>query len=206
MASERNRFLVALAMSLAAIGLIANPAGGWSLGLSALVVVSLMAFGFAVLHGHGPLRAVAASLGLGGISLFALRVLGGLDALIPWLAALLAAAMIFGLGGHILRMAAQALRRGILNQHVLVEMGALAGAAGGISGLVVQRPDYPTAPFFAVAVMVLTYHIFFRVAVADREDAQLAGGQETARLAAGYRARAAPRPRRTSPDRGSGDR
>ncbi|TAM24177.1 MAG: cation-translocating P-type ATPase [Candidimonas sp.] len=162
LAHERNRFLVALAMSLAAIGLIANLAGGWALGLSALVVVSLMAFGFAVLHGSGPLRAVAASLGLGvvGIALFALRALGGLDALTPWLAALLAAAMIFGLGGHILRMAAQALRRGILNQHVLVEMGALAGAAGGVIGLVLHRPDYPTAPFFAVAVMVLTYHIF----------------------------------------------
>jgi len=162
LAHERNRFLVALAMSLTAIGLIANPAGHWALGLSALVLVSLMAFAFAVLRNRGPLRAVAGSLGLGvvGIALFALRALGGLDALTPWLAALLAAAMIFGLGGHILRMAVQALRRGILNQHVLVEMGALAGAAGGVIGLVLHRPDYPTAPFFAVAVMVLTYHIF----------------------------------------------
>jgi len=68
--------------------------------------------------------------------------------------------MIFGLGGHILRMAVQALRRGILNQHVLVEIGAFAGAAGGAIGLLVPRPDYPTTAFFAVAVMVLTYHIF----------------------------------------------
>src|SRR5262249_8646172 len=32
--------------------------------------------------------------------------------------------------------------------------------AGGIIGLVLDRPGYPTAPFFAVSVMVGTYHIF----------------------------------------------
>lgn len=162
LAQERNRFLAALAMSLTAIGLIADPAGGWTLGLSAIVLVSLMAFGYAVLRNRGAIRAMAGSLGLGAASMavFALRALGGLGTITPWLTALLAAAMIFVLGRHILRMATQALRRGILNQHVLVEIGALAGAAGGVIGLVVQRPDYPTAPFFAVAVMVLTYHIF----------------------------------------------
>jgi heavy metal translocating P-type ATPase len=62
--------------------------------------------------------------------------------------------------GHILHMAVQALRRGILNQHVLLEIGAFAGMLGGVIGLVLDRPDYPTAPFFAVSVMVATYHIF----------------------------------------------
>lgn len=57
-------------------------------------------------------------------------------------------------------MAVQALRRGILNQHVLLELGAFAGIAGGVIGLVLQRTGYPTAEFFAVAVMVTTYHIF----------------------------------------------
>src|SRR3546814_5848341 len=57
-------------------------------------------------------------------------------------------------------MAVQALRRGILNQHVLLETGAFAGLAGGVIGLVLDQPGYPTAPFFAVAVMVATYHIF----------------------------------------------
>jgi P-type E1-E2 ATPase len=57
-------------------------------------------------------------------------------------------------------MAAAALRRGILNQHVLVEFGAFAGLAGGSIGLAVHPPGYPTVAFFAVAVMVLTYHIF----------------------------------------------
>ncbi|WP_027492038.1 cation-translocating P-type ATPase [Rhodanobacter sp. OR444] len=162
LARERNRFLGALALSLAAIGLIANPANGWALGLSAFVVASLIAFGFVVLRNRGVLRATGGSLGLGvaGVVLFALRSQHWLGMLTPWLTALAAVAMIFGLGGHILRMAVQALRRGILNQHVLVEIGAFAGAAGGVLGLLLQRPDYPTAPFFAVAVMVLTYHIF----------------------------------------------
>ncbi len=159
---ERNRFLLALAMSLTAIGLIADPAGGWALGLSAIVVASLMAFGFAVLRNHGTLRAIVGSLSLGviGVALFAARTQHWLGGWTPWVAALLAAMIIFGLGGHILRMAIQALRRGILNQHVLVEIGALAGAFGGGIGLLIQRPGYPTAPFFAVTVMVLTYHIF----------------------------------------------
>lgn len=162
LARERNRFLGALGASLTAIGLIANPVSGWALGFSAFVVVSLIAFAYAVLSQQGAGRAVSGSLALAvpGVALFALRDLGWLGALTPWLAALLAAAMIFGLGAHILRMAAQALRRGILNQHVLVELGAFAGLAGGVLGLVLHRPDYPTAPFFAVAVMVLTYHIF----------------------------------------------
>ena len=162
LARERNRFLGALGLSLAAIGLIAPLAGGWALGLSVFVVASLMAFGFAVLRNFGLWRAVAGSLGLGaaGVAVYLLRSQGALGVAIPWFAASLAIVMVFGLGAHILRMAAQALKRGILNQHVLVEIGAWAGVAGGVIGLVLQRPDYPTAPFFAVAVMVLTYHVF----------------------------------------------
>jgi heavy metal translocating P-type ATPase len=53
-----------------------------------------------------------------------------------------------------------ALRRGILNQHVLVEFGAFAGLTGGSIGLALHPKDYPTVAFFSVAVMVLTYHIF----------------------------------------------
>jgi len=34
--------------------------------------------------------------------------------------------LIFGVGLHIVRMAVMALRRGILNQHVLVEFGAFS--------------------------------------------------------------------------------
>lgn len=64
------------------------------------------------------------------------------------------------MGEHFLRMAYQSIRRGIFNQHVLLEAGAFAGLAGGVIGLVAQSPDYPTAPFFAVSVMVVIYHTF----------------------------------------------
>lgn len=162
LARERDRFLGALTLSLTAIGLIANPGSAWGLGLSVFVVVSLIAFAYVVLRQQGAWRALAGAVALAvpGAVLFALRHGGRLDALAPWLAALLAAAMIFGLGAHILWMAAQALRRGILNQHVLVELGAFAGFAGGIIGLALHRPDFPAAPFFAVSVLVLTYHVF----------------------------------------------
>ncbi|MBN8735957.1 MAG: cation-translocating P-type ATPase [Xanthomonadales bacterium] len=162
LARERNRFLIALAASLAAIGLIANPASGWTLGLSGFVFASLIAFSVAVLKNRGPLLATVGALTLAvpGLVLFFLRVNGLLGSATPWLTGILAVALIFGLGGHILRMGFQALRRGILNQHVLVEVGAFAGLAGGVIGLATRLPGYPTAPFFAVAVLVLTYHIF----------------------------------------------
>ncbi|MBU6469194.1 MAG: cation-translocating P-type ATPase [Gammaproteobacteria bacterium] len=162
LARERNRFLVALGASLAAIGLIANPASGWTLGLSGFVFASLIAFAFAVVKNRGVVQAAGGALALAapGLALFFLRLNGTLGEATPWLTGLLALALIFGLGAHILRMAFQALRRGILNQHVLVEIGALAGLSGGLIGLATRLPGYPTAPFFAVAVLVLTYHIF----------------------------------------------
>ncbi|MPZ46574.1 MAG: hypothetical protein GEV05_24935 [Betaproteobacteria bacterium] len=57
-------------------------------------------------------------------------------------------------------MAWHALRRGIINQHVLLEAAAFAGLAGGVYGLTAGGPQFPTAPFFCVAVMVCNYHIF----------------------------------------------
>src|SRR6266540_1537719 len=104
---EGLRLLVAVAASLAAIGLIAQLRGAWSVLVPASVV-----------------------------------------------------AVVVAVAPHILRMAAQALRRGILNQHVLLEVGAAAGIAGGVIGLTGVLPGYPTAAFFAVAVLVTTYHVF----------------------------------------------
>src|SRR5574338_1389957 len=72
----------------------------------------------------------------------------------------MALVLVFGIGSHILRMAYQAIRGAILNQHVLLEIGAFAGITGGAIGFFIGRPDYPTAAFFAVSVMVATYHIF----------------------------------------------
>jgi heavy metal translocating P-type ATPase len=106
--------------------------------------------------------AVGAATGLTvvALSLLYLNLAGHLTRAAPWMTAALAIALVFGVGHHILHMAFQALRRGILNQHVLLEIGAFAGITGGIIGLVLDRPDYPTAAFFAVSVMVGTYHIF----------------------------------------------
>jgi heavy metal translocating P-type ATPase len=52
----------------------------------------------------------------------------------------------------------QSLRRGIFNQHVLLEAGAFAGLLGGLLGLFVF-PSFPTVHFFAVSVFITTYHI-----------------------------------------------
>ncbi len=79
-------------------------------------------------------------------------------------------------GGYIVRKAYHSLRRGILNQHVLLEAGAAAGLVGGLLGLpavpgvdvaaltggAVSLPvfaEFPTVHFFAVTVFVTTYHV-----------------------------------------------
>src|SRR3546814_12086057 len=85
---------------------------------------------------------------------------GWFAAITPWLLGAMALILVFGVGRHIFVMAAQALRRGILNQHVLLEAGAFAGITGGVIGLALSPAGYPTAAFFAVAVMITTYHIF----------------------------------------------
>ncbi|RWA75440.1 MAG: cation-translocating P-type ATPase [Mesorhizobium sp.] len=159
---EARRFVLAVALTVASIPIIADPTIGWIGFLPAFVCVSLGVFVFLVLRSSGFWLAVgaAAALTLMALSLLFLNLQGYLTDAAPWLVAVLAILLIFGVGRHILHMAVQALRRGILNQHVLLEVGAFAGLAGGIIGLVLDRPGYPTAPFFAVSVMVGTYHIF----------------------------------------------
>ncbi|WP_440009559.1 heavy metal translocating P-type ATPase [Halomicrococcus sp. SG-WS-1] len=65
---------------------------------------------------------------------------------------------VFGPGGYVIEKAYNSLRRGILNQHVLLEAGAFAGLFGGFLGLSVF-PDFPTVHFFAVSVFITTYHV-----------------------------------------------
>ena len=160
--AEGRRFLTATAFSLLSIALITDPTGPLSLVLPSLATVSLVAFVFLVLRARGLWPAIAGAGGLGvlTVGLLTLKSEGTLTGFTPWIVGGLAAVLVFGVARHILLMAVQALRRGILNQHVLLEAGAFAGLAGGIIGLVLDRPSYPTAPFFAVAVMVGTYHIF----------------------------------------------
>jgi len=159
---EARRFVVAVALSVASIPIIADPSVGWIGFLPALVCVSLGVFVFLVLRSSGLWTAIGAagSLTVMALTLLYLNLQGYLTDIAPWLTGALAFVLVFGVGRHILYMAFQALRRGILNQHVLLEIGAFAGIAGGIIGLILDRPGYPTAPFFAVSVMVGTYHIF----------------------------------------------
>ncbi len=159
---ERGRFLTALTMSVAAMGLAGYPVGSGWFWLCVFSITSLVAFAFAVLRSWSMRTAFVGSavLAVLGAGVYYLQLAGAFGAATPLLAGALTLSLIFGVGGAIARMAAAALRRGILNQHVLVEFGAFAGLAGGAMGLAFDPPNYPTTAFFSVAVMVLTYHIF----------------------------------------------
>lgn len=160
--TEGRRFLTATAFSLLSVALITEPSGPLSLMLPAVATISLVAFVFLVLRARGLWPALVGAGGLGALTvgLLALKGSGSLAGFTPWIVGALATVLVFGVARHILVLALQAVRRGILNQHVLLEAGAFAGLAGGVIGLALDLPGYPTAPFFAVAVMVATYHIF----------------------------------------------
>ncbi len=77
---------------------------------------------------------------------------------------LLALGTLFGPGWYILKKAYYSLRRGILNQHVLLEFAALSGMTGGGLGLLghfygIEALRFPAADFFAVSVFVVAYHV-----------------------------------------------
>jgi len=82
---------------------------------------------------------------------------GPLWLVLSWLMTTLALATVLGPGWHILTMAWASLRRGILNQHVLLEFGAFAGLVGGVVGYLDDA--FPLHDFFAVAVFITTYHL-----------------------------------------------
>jgi Cu+-exporting ATPase len=159
---ERGRFVTALGMSIAAMGLAGYPVSSPWFALCVFSIASLVLFSFVVLRSYGLGWAFVGSAFLCafGAGIYYLQLQGAFGAATPLFAGALALFLIFGVGPHILRMAVMALRRGILNQHVLVEFGAFAGIVGGAVGLAFQPPNYPTTAFFSVAVMVLTYHIF----------------------------------------------
>jgi len=159
---ERRRFLVATVFSLGSLTLISRPGDLWYAVLEAFVAACLLGFVFLVLRSSGLAKAVAGTAGALALvlALFWLKQTDRLAGLDAWLAAALAVAVVFFVARHILAMAWQSLRRGIVNQHVLLEAAAFAGLAGGVYGLAAGGPDFPTAPFFCVAVMVCNYHIF----------------------------------------------
>ena len=160
---EGKRFMVAIGFSLVAIALNAEPKGFFTTILPAGVFASLVILLFLVLRRSYNLWAAISGAGLVAIvatGLLHVQRQGAITDLKPYLVGLLAFTMVFGVGNHILRMAYQAVKRRILNQHVLLEAGAFAGLFGGVSGLTFRFQDFPTTAFFAVSVMVLTYHIF----------------------------------------------
>jgi Cu+-exporting ATPase len=57
----------------------------------------------------------------------------------------------------VLRNGLQSIRRGILNQDVLVSAAAIGGMIGGLVGLVV--PSFPAGGFFGAVVFVLSFHL-----------------------------------------------
>lgn len=77
---------------------------------------------------------------------------------------LVAMATVFGPAFSIVKMAWHSMRRGILNQHVLLEFGAFSGLVGGALGLMgryghVASLRFPAPDFFAVATFISTYHM-----------------------------------------------
>jgi len=159
---EGRRFLWATVFSLGSLTLIARPGDLWYAVLEGFVALSLLAFVFLVLRSSGLAKAVigTTAAAIYTATLFWLKQAGHLGGFDAWIAGCLAVAVVFFLGRQILIWAWHALRRGIINQHVLLEAAAFAGLAGGIYGLAWGGPDFPTAPFFCVAVMVCNYHIF----------------------------------------------
>ena len=159
---EGKRLLVSTALSLVAIALIVQVTGWLSVLVPATVVLTLVPLAYAILRPAGRRMAGFGTAALLGPALaaLALRSAGVAAAATPWIAGVLAVTAVLGVAPHILVMAYQSARRGILNQHVLLEVGAFAGIVGGLLGLTGVLPGFPTAAFFAVSVLVTNYHIF----------------------------------------------
>ena len=159
---EGTRLFAAIAASLVTIALLARASGPWSLLVPVLTTVTLGAIGYLLLAGRGRGLAVGGVAGLAALTglTLAAKTLAPVREAVPWLVGALGVLVVFGLARHILGMAVASLRRGILNQHVMLEAGALAGLAGGVIGLLARPAGYPTAAFFGVAVLVATYHLF----------------------------------------------
>jgi len=159
---EGRRLLAAIAFSLTTISLILQVQGWWSVALPAIVGLGFLTVAFMILRANGALATV------GGIAILA-AVFGGVlvakltgfaTSWIPLIVAAFSFFVVFVLARHILSMAYQSARRGILNQHVLLEAGAFAGIAGGLIGFIFHPAGYPTAPFFAVSILIVNYHLF----------------------------------------------
>src|SRR5712691_4611171 len=156
LAREGKRLLAAIGLSLITIAMMLQAHGIWSLLLDAVVGLTLGTLAFLILRGEGLGRAVLGTAGLVAAAALALwaKASGVIEPAVPWITGSFAVFVVFGLAGHFLRMAFQSIRRGILNQHVLLEFGAFAGLVGGVLGFF--RRDFPMPDFFGVAVFITT--------------------------------------------------
>jgi heavy metal translocating P-type ATPase len=162
LAREGKRLLASTGLSLITIAMILQARGAWLLLLDGVVALTFGTLAFLILRSQGLGRAVLGTAGLVAAAALVVAAKGSVIVapVVPWIVGGFAVFVVFVLAGHFLSMAFQSFRRGILNQHVLLEFGAFAGLIGGVLGLVLHRPDYPTAPFFAVAVLIVNYHLF----------------------------------------------
>jgi Cu+-exporting ATPase len=162
LAREGKRLLVAIGLSLITIAMILQVRGVWSLLLDGVVGLTLGTLAFLILRSQGLGRAVLGTAGFAaaGALVVGAKAFGVVESAVPWVVGGFAVLVVFVVAPHFLWIAFQSIRRGILNQHVLLEFGAFAGLLGGSLGLLLRRPDYPTAPFFAVAVLIVNYHTF----------------------------------------------
>ncbi len=159
---EGRRLLTAIGFSLVAIVLIIQAQGWWSVLVPAAVGLTFVTVAFLILRSEGLWKALLGMVMLGLLfaGVVTARLLGFATPWIPWVTGIFALVVVFGIARHILLMAYQSARRRILNQHVLLEAGAFAGIAGGLIGLILHPANYPTAPFFAVSVLIVNYHLF----------------------------------------------
>ncbi len=109
------------------------------------------------LRGERRRLAVASLIGLVSLAFMALMWSGITQPWFPYVMLLLTLIMVFGTGYPILKMAIASLRRGILNQHVLMEFGAFGGMFGGLVGFFIE--SWPSADFFGAAIFITLYHL-----------------------------------------------
>ncbi len=92
-----------------------------------------------------------------GLGLMVAMWAGVRGQIFPWMVLTLALVQVFVVGRSILAMAWPSLRRGILNQHVLLEFGAFGGLFGGILGFFDKTFSVPD--FLGAALFITTYHL-----------------------------------------------
>ena len=99
----------------------------------------------------------AAGLSIVSLAIMTAKWMGFQSVALPYTMLILTLVMVFGVGRDIMSMAIASVKKGILNQHVLMEFGAVGGLIGGITGFFV-RP-WPMSDFFGAAILITAYHI-----------------------------------------------